>query len=368
MRVLLAPDSFGDTLTAAEAARAMAEGWSSRSPDDELTLRPMADGGPGFVDVLHESVGGTLLASNVTGPLGDTVPVTMLLSDDTVYIESAQACGLHLSDELAPWDASSRGVGEAILEAVRAGATTIVIGLGGSATTDGGAGALAALGASADVPLDAGPAGLDGLSRVDITAVRKAIDGVELIAATDVDSQLLGMFGAARVFGPQKGLSEADIIHVDRILDDFVEAVCGSSPSQRRPADIKGAGAAGGLGFALLALGASPESGIDLVARAIGLPQEVGRHDLVVTGEGAFDHSSGHGKVVHGVAEYAAAAARPCIVLAGQASIGSRETRAMGVESAYAMVDLVGEQESFREPAASLSALARRVARTWSRD
>src|SRR5699024_12747245 len=163
MRVLMAPDSFGDTLTAAEAARAMAEGWSSRSPDDELTLRPMADGGPGFVDVLHESVGGTLLASNVTGPLGDTVPVTMLSSDDTVYIESAQACGLHLSDELAPGDASSRGVHEAILEAGRAAATTLVLGLGGSATTDGGAGGLAPLRARADVPQAAGPAGLHGL-------------------------------------------------------------------------------------------------------------------------------------------------------------------------------------------------------------
>lgn len=368
MRVLLAPDSFGQTLTAAEAARAMAQGWTSHSPHDELTLRPMADGGPGFVDVLHESVGGTFLVVNVTGPLGGTVPVTMLSCGNTVYIESAQACGLHLADKPAPWDASSRGVGEAILEAVRAGASRIVIGLGGSATTDGGAGALAALGASCDVPLDAGPAGLDGLSWVDTSAARKTLDGVDVIAATDVDSQLLGMFGAARVFGPQKGLDDAAIIHVDRILDDFVVAVCGPSPSQRRPADIKGSGAAGGLGFALLALGASPESGIDLVARTIGLPEQVGRHDLVVTGEGAFDHSSGHGKVVHGVAEYAAAAARPCIVLAGQANVGSRETRAMGVESAYAMVDLVGEQASFHEPAASLSALTRRVARTWSRE
>src|SRR5699024_8417799 len=162
--------------------------------------------------------------------------VTMLAVEHTAYIESAQACGLHLAEHPAPWRASTRGVGEAILEAIRAGVQTIVIGMGGSATTDGGAGALAALGARADVQLDDGPGRLDGIQRVDLDPVREAIDGISLVAATDVDSQLLGMFGAARVFGPQKGLDDADIVHVDRILDDFVVAVCGSAPSQRRPA------------------------------------------------------------------------------------------------------------------------------------
>lgn len=366
MRVLLAPDSFGDTLTAAQAASSIAEGWARYNPHDVLTLRPMADGGPGFVDVLHESVGGELFVVNVTGPDHQTVPVTMLLAGDTVYLESAQACGLHLTDRFEPWTATTRGVGEAILQAVRAGASTIVIGLGGSATTDGGAGALAALGAGADASLDTGPAGLDGVSRVDLGPVRETLRGVRLIAATDVDSLLLGMFGAARVFGPQKGLDEPGIVQVDRILDDFVVATCGSTPNARRPADIHGAGAAGGLGFALLALGAEPESGIDRVAHTIGLPEQVRQHDLVVTGEGAFDHSSGHGKVVHGVAEYSATAARPCIVMAGQVSVGNRETRALGIESAYAMVDLVGQRLSFDEPATSLTALAARVARTWS--
>lgn len=368
MRVLLAPDSFGNTLSAAQAATAMAAGWRQQSPGDILTMCPMADGGPGFVDVVHNALGGDLLVVNVTGPLGSQVPLTMLQTGQTVYLESAQACGLHLSRATDSWNASSRGVGEAIGEAVSAGARKIAVGLGGSATNDAGAGALAALGATADVRLDAGPAALDGIGSVQLDAVRETLEGVELIAATDVDSPLLGMFGAARVFGPQKGLDESGIMRVDDILEQVVIALCGSTPSQRRPADRKGAGAAGGLGFALLALGANPVSGIELVAHTIGLTGQIGEHDLIVTGEGTFDHSSGHGKVVHGVAAYAAEAARPCIVLAGDSMVGSRETRAMGIESAFSMVKLVGRDASFSEPAASLETLAQRVARTWARE
>lgn len=366
MRVLFAPDSFGNTLSAAQAAQAMAGGWTRYSPDDVLTLRPMADGGPGFVDVLHEALGGELLVTNVSGPDGTAVPLTMLKDGPTVYIESAQACGHHLMDRLDPWHTTTRGVGEAMYEAVRAGAEKIVVGLGGSASTDAGAGLLDALGATANIPLDGGVAALQGVDRIDCDPVRSILAGIELVAASDVNSPLLGMFGSARTFGSQKGFDDAAIIRVDQILEEAVIAVCGSTPNQRKPADAKGAGAAGGLGFALLALGASYESGIGLVAHTIGIPDQIGQHDLVVTGEGAFDHSSGHGKVVHGVAEYSADQAKPCIVLAGQVSVGLRETRALGVESAYAMTELVGAQAAFDEPEASLSALAERAARTWS--
>ena len=154
MRILIAPDKFAGTLTAGEAARAIAAGWHRRKPEDELTLRPMADGGPGFVGVLNGVLGGELLATTVRGPLGEEVPITLLDSGGTVYIETAQACGLDLVDELRPLDASSFGVGQAIIAALDAGAERLVIGLGGSATNDGGAGMLAALGATADVPLD----------------------------------------------------------------------------------------------------------------------------------------------------------------------------------------------------------------------
>lgn len=366
MRVLIAPDAFAGTLTAPEAARAILEGWTRRAPDDDLTVLPMADGGPGFVDVVHEALGGDLEVVTVPGPLGRSTPVTVLVRDDTAFVESAQACGHPLLDEPDPWNATTAGVGEAVAAAVDAGATTVVIGLGGSATNDGGAGLLGALGATADVALDGGPAGLRGITRLDLAAARERLAGITVVAATDVDVPLLGMFGTTKTFGPQKGLADDDILVVDRILDELVVAACGPAPTDRRVAELPGAGAAGGLGFALLLLGATTRAGVELVADAVGLADACASHDLVVTGEGKYDHTSRSGKVVHGVATVSAAAAKPCIVLAGQVTVGTREMRAMGVESAYAAADLVGIDRSTDDPYASLAALAQRVARTWS--
>ncbi|MCW2747938.1 MAG: hypothetical protein JWP10_1080, partial [Nocardioidaceae bacterium] len=271
MRVLIAPDKFAGTLTAVEAAESIAEGWRRRSPDDHLTLAPMADGGPGFVGVVHAALGGDMLAATVRGPLGEPAPITLLKAGDTVYVESAQACGLDLVSENRPMDASSFGVGEAIMYALVTGAGSIVFGLGGSATTDGGAGLLAALGATADVPLDRGPAGLRGMTTCDVSPAARALDGIDITIASDVTIGLLGMFGAAKTFGPQKGLDEMGVIDVDGILDRFVVAACGATPTERRTADLPGAGAAGGVGFALLMLGGSVVSGIELVASTVGL-------------------------------------------------------------------------------------------------
>ncbi len=366
MRVLIAPDAFAGTLSAPEAARAIAGGWQRYASDDVVTLAPMADGGPGFVDVLHTALGGELVSVVVRGPLGDGVPVTVLHVGVTAYVESAQACGLHLADPPAPLRSSTYGVGQAIAAAVDRGARKVVVGLGGSATNDGGAGLLAALGATADRSLDSGPDGLDGITSADLSPAKTRVEGIEVVIAADVDVSLLGMFGATKTFGPQKGLSEPEIIRVDGILDQWVVATCGSTPAERRPADAKGAGAAGGLGFALMLLGGTVTSGIDLVTQAVGLTDLAKSHDLVVTGEGTYDFSSRSGKAVYGVATVAAAAARPCIVLAGQVSVASREMRAMGVESAYAVADLVGIEAAMGVPFDSLEALAERVARTWS--
>lgn len=366
MRVLVAPDSFGGTLTAPQAASAIVDGWHRHAPDDVLTVAAMADGGPGFVDVLHQATGGRLDVVTVPGPLGDAVPVTVLHAGGTAYVESAQACGLHLVERRDPLHATTRGAGEAIAAAIDAGARRVVVGLGGSATNDGGAGLLAALGATADVALDEGPAVLADVTAVDVSGARDRLEGVELVIAADVDVTLLGMFGATKTLGPQKGLSDEQIIAVDGWLDRFVVAACGSAPAERRVADAPGAGAAGGLGFALLLLGGTVVSGIELVATTVGLADSIGRHDLVVTGEGTYDYSSRSGKVVHGVAAAAAAGARPCIVLAGQVLVGSREMRAMGVESAYGVADRVGVEASMTEPARHLRDLAERVARTWS--
>ena len=365
MRVLIAPDKFAGTLTAVEAAEAIAEGWQRRSPDDELELVPMADGGPGFCDVLSASLGGDLLAVTASGPYGDPVPATVLLVGATGYLESAQACGIHLTQESAraPERASSKGVGELITAAVGAGATRIVIGLGGSGTNDGGGGLLAGLGARSTPggALEHGPSRLAELEAVDLEPAREKLRGITLVAASDVDNPLLGLIGATNVYGAQKGLPEDRKVTVDAALETLARA------TDKKLALARGAGAAGGLGFALLLLGATREPGIELVAEAVGLLAKARRADLVVTGEGAFDFSSRSGKVPHGVAAIAAEALQPCIALAGRVLVGSREMRAVGIESAYSMVDLVGEGASFEDPAGSLAALAERTARTWSR-
>jgi glycerate 2-kinase len=360
MRVLIAPDKFAGTLTAVQAAEAIAAGWARQAPDDELDLAPMADGGPGFVDVLHASLGGELLAATVSGPHGGKVPASILLVDGVAHVESAQACGLHLTGDGDPETATTAGVGELVAVALGAGARRVVVGLGGSGTTDGGAGLLGALGATADRPLDGGPRALAGVGSVDLRAARQALDGVELVLASDVDNPLTGLFGAAKTYGPQKGIGEDRLPAVDEVLESFAVAC------DRRLSLEPGAGAAGGLGFALLLLGGRREPGISLVARAVDLAARARRADLVLTGEGAFDFSSRAGKVPYGVAEIAAETLRPCVALAGQVLVGAREMRALGIESAYSVVELIGEERAFGAPAEALADLAERVARSWS--
>ncbi len=361
MRVLVAPDKFAGTLTAVEAADAIAAGWRQRAPDDELDLAPMADGGTGFVDVMHAALGGELLAVTVEGPFGTPTPATILHAGDTAYVETAQACGIQLTKGEGAELATTLGVGELLLAAVGTGATTVVLGLGGSGTNDGGAGLLAALGATSDGLMDVGVHDLGTVSRVDLGPARERVAGVRLVAATDVDAPLTGLFGATKTFGPQKGIAEEHLPRVDGILEGFARA------TDHRTSLEPGAGAAGGLGFALLLLGATRSPGIDLVADAVRLAERARTADLVLTGEGAFDFSSRSGKVPYGVARAAEEALRPCVALAGQVLVGSREMRALGIESAYSMVDLAGEERAFAEPAAVLSELAARVARTWSR-
>ena len=363
MRVVLAPDKFAGTLSAVEAAAAMAEGWARHAPGDELVQVPMSDGGPGFVEVLHAATGGTLHAVTVPDPYGHEVPAMILEAGDTAYVESAMAVGLDLTprEDRRPEHGSSRGVGRLLAEAADLGVRRVVVGLGGSATNDGGAGLLAELGATATSGrLDAGPAALADLEGVDLAPARGRVAGLEIVLASDVDNPLLGINGATKVYGPQKGLPDERLVTVDAWLQRLAEQ------TDRKLAAGKGAGAAGGLGFALMLLGGTREPGVGIVAEAVGLADRVRGAGVVVTGEGAFDFSSRSGKVPYGVAEVATAALVPCIALAGQVLVGSREMRALGVESAYSMVELVGEERSMSAPAESLAALAERVARSWS--
>lgn len=372
MRVVVAPDSFGGTLSATAAAAAIAEGWRRTAPADELHLLPLADGGTGFVDVLHAALGGTWQELEVTGPFGEPVAARWLRIGDTAYLESAAAGGLHFvprgrrTPDVAR-SLTTRGVGELMLDARRAGVAEIVVGLGGTATTDGGAGMLAALGAvpvdDEGVPVPAGGAALARAARLDGVP---ALHGVRLVAAADVDNPLLGPHGAAAVFGPQKGADAVAVADLDAALARFADVVAAGLGRDVR--DEPGAGAAGGLGAALLACGALRVSGAGLVRDLVGLDAELDHADLAITGEGSFDWQSLRGKLITAVARGAADRGVPCVVLAGQVSVGRREAGAAGVDSAYSVADDAGGVEaSMADPAGTLAALAARVATRWSR-
>ncbi|MDP3713629.1 MAG: glycerate kinase [Mycobacteriales bacterium] len=372
MRVVVAPDCFGGTLSAVEAAGAIAAGWASAAPGDALALVPLSDGGPGLVDVLAARLPGRRVTVAVEGPLGGPVAADLLVAGDTAYVESAAACGLHLVAERDPTVTSTFGVGQLVRAALHEGVRRVVVGLGGSATNDGGAGMLAALGLQAydgsGAPVARGGLALRGAASLGggpAGGLDPRLADVELVVATDVDAPLLGLHGASNAFGPQKGATRAQVLDLDdalRVWADLLEAATG-----REVRDLPGAGAAGGLGAALLALGARREPGIALVTELVGLAAAVADAHLVVTGEGSFDASSLRGKVVSGVAALAAEQALPCLVLAGQVHVGRREAAAIGVESSYALADAVGLDEAMAAPAEELTALAARVAREWSR-
>ncbi|MEV1287861.1 glycerate kinase [Micromonospora sp. NPDC049679] len=383
MRVLICPDKFAGTLSAPEVAAAVAAGWHEHAPADETLLRPLADGGPGFVEVLASAVDGRRLPVATVDPLGRPAAGEILLAGDastgiaatgvTAYVESAQACGLHLlsAEERDPKRTTSYGLGLLIAAAVETGARRIVVGLGGSATNDAGAGMLAALGAT---PLDetgralpyggaalAAVASLDGVAR---------LRDVELVAATDVDNPLTGLHGASNVYGPQKGATREDVLLLDAAIERFAAVLERDLPGcPPGLAALPGAGAAGGLGAAILALGGRCESGIALVTRLIGLDEALDRVDLVITGEGSFDHQSLRGKVVAGVAGAARDRGLPCVVLAGRISAGRRESAAAGITEAYSLVEHFGDdvERAMREPAEGLRAIATRLAGQWSR-
>jgi glycerate 2-kinase len=371
MRVVVAPDSFGGTLSALAAAESIATGWRRAAPDDDLRLLPLADGGTGFVEVLHAALGGTWHELEVTGPLGEPVAARWLRIGDTAYLESAAACGLHFvpRERRIPEVAgttTSRGLGELVAHARDAGVAEVVVGLGGSASTDGGAGMLAALGAvpvdDAGAPLPDGGFALARCARLDGAV---ALGGLRLVAAADVDNPLLGSHGAAAVFGPQKGADDAAVAQLDAALARFADVLAAAFGVDVR--EQEGAGAAGGLGAALLACGARRVSGAGLVRELVGLDAELDKAQLVITGEGSFDWQSLRGKLVTAVARGAADRGLPCLVLAGQVSVGRREAAAVGVDAAYGVAEHAGGVDaSMADPAGTLAALAAHVARQWS--
>ncbi|MGI9092697.1 MAG: glycerate kinase family protein [Mycobacteriales bacterium] len=372
MRVVVAPDSFGGTLTAPEVAAAIAGGWRRARPGDVVDTRPMSDGGPGFVDVLAATLRGSRVPVDTRGPTGRPVSADILVVDGTAYIEAAAACGLDLlmPAERDPGVTTTHGVGVLIATALEAGSRSVVVGLGGSGTNDGGAGMLAALGVvtrdCAGRPLPYGGAALSFAERVDGSPLLR---GASLVAASDVDNPLVGPHGASAVFGPQKGATPDQVRQLDSALARFASVLerdlAGCPPGL---AVLPGGGAAGGLGAGLLALGAVRVSGVGLVRRLIGLDDALAGADVVVTGEGSFDRQSLRGKVITGVAESAGRHRVPCVVLAGQVSVTRPEMAAAGVADAYAVALHAGSvRASLAEPAGGLADLAAHVATQWSR-
>ncbi|MBM7831548.1 glycerate kinase [Agromyces cerinus] len=338
-RVVIAPDSFKGTANAADAAAAIARGWRSVRADDEVLTRPMADGGEGTLDAFEAAVpGARRMPVRVRGPVSAPVATYwLLLPDGTGVVELAATSGITLLDPLAPLDAHTAGFGEAIAAALDAGVARLLLALGGSASTDGGAGALTALGArfldgdQSRVPL--GNRGLGDLAVVDLAGLRPLPPGGVLILG-DVTNPLLGERGAAAVFGPQKGADAATVVVLETNLTRLARLVPDISP------ETHGAGAAGGTGFGLLAWGAAMGGGAALVADALGLDDDLDGADLVITGEGRYDGQSEAGKAPSEVARLAAARDVPVALVAGAITAEPR-----GFAASVALTGLAGGTE-----------------------
>lgn len=329
MKILLAPDGFKGSITAADACAALAAGWHEVDPAAELVARPMADGGEGTLDAFAAAVpGGRRMPIVVTGPDGRDVDAAwLLLPDGTGVVELAGTSGIELlGSARLPLDAHTRGFGQAIAAALDHGACRLVLGIGSSASTDGGAGMLRALGAQYDggsarrglgaARDDAdGLRGLPGIHRLDVTGLRMPPPGGALVLS-DVTHPLCGPDGAAAVFGPQKGLAAEDVPEADAALAHWADVVAAALPGADPTAP--GAGAAGGTGFALQAWGAHLASGSAEIAELVGLPQAMAAASLVVTGEGAYDSQSAGGKAPAHVAALASAAGVPVALVAGR--------------------------------------------------
>lgn len=312
--VLFAPDSFKGSLTSVQVARALADGWSRARPGDTPLLCPLADGGEGTLEAIAAAGGWVWQRAEVHDPLGRAITARWLRSDDgaSAIIEMAEASGLSrvAPEERNAVEASSVGTGEAIRAALDAGVTSIVLGIGGSATTDGGAGLLRGLGARAD--RDEASADLDDLD--------PRLASVDLAVACDVSNPLLGPNGAAAVYGPQKGASAADVVELDRRLAIYADAL--EAAAGQRIRETPGAGAAGGVGFGLLAIAErfhsfALQSGVELLMDATHFDARLAEADLVVTGEGRIDAQTAFGKTALGVASRAAEAGVPCVAVGG---------------------------------------------------
>ncbi|QNH05302.1 glycerate kinase [Pseudomonas sp. B11D7D] len=372
MKIVIAPDSFKESLSAPDVAAAIARGWQQVFPEAECLLRPMADGGEGTVDALLAAVGGERRECEVRGPMGEPVKAHWgWLGQGTAVIEMAAASGLHWvpHEQRDARLASSFGTGELIREALDAGATRIILGLGGSATNDAGMGLLQALGIrfldTQGRELAPGGAALADLDQLDLGDLDARLLNVQVEVAADVDNPLCGPRGASAVFGPQKGATPEHVAQLDTALGRFARIVAATLGEDH--AEFPGVGAAGGLGFAARAfLKASFRPGIELVAELSGLATAVEGADLVITGEGRMDAQTLHGKTPVGVARVARAAGVPVIALSGSLGDNYQALYEAGIEAAFSLAPgPLSLEQAMAGAAGELQARTTDIARLW---
>ncbi|MFE7629727.1 glycerate kinase [Kocuria sp. NPDC057446] len=376
MRIVVAPDKFKGSLEATDVVEHLAAGIRSVEPSATVVAVPVADGGEGTLDAAV-GAGFAPCSTTVTGPVGNPVDAGFALLDRTAVVEMALASGLaalpvdeHGDPVLDAGGATSRGTGELVRAALDAGATRIVLGVGGSACTDGGAGLLQGLGArlldDEGAELGLGGAELARLARVDLTELDPRVRDAQFVLAADVDNPLTGANGAASVFGPQKGADPDLVAALDAALTVFRDRLGDAlGPDVLAAAEAPGAGAAGGVGFAALAvLGAQRRPGIDVVLEFVGLADRMTGTDLVVTGEGSLDEQSLGGKTPMGVAATAHAAGVPVVAVCGRTTLDEETRRAAGFVRTFALTELEPDPRvCMREAGRLLEQVGARLAR-----
>ena len=373
MKIVIAPDSFKESLTALEVAEAIEAGLKKVLPDAEYVKVPMADGGEGTVQSLVDATEGRLISAEVRAPLGNKVKAEFGLSGDgrTAIIEMAAASGLHLVPPEArnPLRTTSYGTGELILAALAEGVEKIIVGIGGSATNDGGAGMLQALGAllldAQHQPIGAGGGCLQDLAAIDLSGLDKRLAGVEIVVACDVDNPMCGEKGASAVFGPQKGATPEMVQALDSGLQHFADiAARDLGLDIQSPA---GAGAAGGMGGGVLLLpDARLQAGVQIVMEAVKLAEKVQDADLVITGEGRMDAQSVHGKTPIGVAHTAKAFGKPVIAIVGCLREDYEVVYAQGIDAVFPIIRQLGSlEEILQHGRDNLVSAAQNVARIY---
>ena len=369
MKIVVAPDKFKGSLPATQVAAAIAVGLHAGLPGVEVVTIPVADGGEGTVDAAV-AAGFERVPVTAAGPAGDPVRASYARRGEVAVVELAGVCGLARlpAGRPAPLTASSFGAGEVLRAVLEAGARRIVLGVGGSASTDGGAGLLQALGArvldTSGEPVRPGGAGLRDVVTLDLTRLHRALYPADIILAADVDNPLTGPDGAAEVYGPQKGASPAEVALLDEGLRRWAAVV--AAAVGRDWSRAPGAGAAGGVGFGALAvLGATRRPGIELVLDLAGFETALDGADLVITGEGSLDAQSLAGKTPVGVARAAARRGIGVIAVAGRSTLTEAELAAAGIAAVYALSDLEPDLERCRAEAARL---LRRTGQMIARD